>query len=65
MHVFCNGERKELEGDVLADAIAVFGFDDQRVAVAVNETFVPKAEWPVCRLRDGDRIDVLAAIEGG
>lgn len=65
MHVFCNGERRDLTGDLLADALADLGFDPRRVAVAVNETFVPKTEWTARRLQPGDRIDVLAAIEGG
>lgn len=65
MHVFCNGERKELPVEMLAEAVAALGFAGRRVAIAVNETFVPKSDWGHRRLQPGDRLDVLAPIEGG
>lgn len=35
------------------------------VAVAVNGEVVRRAQWPQQRLRDGDRVDVLTAVQGG
>ncbi|GHH74291.1 thiamine biosynthesis protein ThiS [Streptomyces sulfonofaciens] len=35
------------------------------VAAAVNETVVPRAQWPRTALRDGDRVEVLTAVQGG
>ena len=54
-----------LHVDRLAEALDALGFGERRVVVAVNETFVAKDEWPSYRLRTGDRLDVLSAIEGG
>ena len=70
MQLFCNGERVEVEADLLADAVAALGYGESdrptaKVVVAVNETFVAKADWPSYRLRADDRLDILAAMQGG
>ena len=65
MDVVCNGDRISLDVDRLAEVLNALGFGERRVVVAVNETIVAKEEWPSHRLRTGDRLDVLSAIEGG
>jgi len=65
MDIVCNGDRVSLDVERLADALDRLGYGGRRVVVAVNETFVPKEEWPALRMQSGDRLDVLAAIEGG
>ena len=65
MDIFCNGDRVSLDVERLAEALESLGFGDRRVVVAVNETFVAREEWPSYRVRAGDRLDVLSAIEGG
>lgn len=35
------------------------------VAAAVNETVVPRGRWPELRLADGDRVEILTAVQGG
>ena len=35
------------------------------VAVAVNAEVVPRTEWETTELRDGARVEVLRAIQGG
>lgn len=71
MHVFCNGERVRVDGHLLADVVRALGFDQQagdperRVVVAVNETFVAKADWASYQVRAEDRLDILSAMQGG
>ena len=65
MDILLNGERVSLEVDMLADAVVALGFAEARVAVAVNETFVARAQWPSYRLQAEDRLEVLSPIEGG
>ena len=38
---------------------------DAAFACAINNTFVPRPNWPVCPLAAGDRIDIVAPITGG
>jgi sulfur carrier protein len=35
------------------------------IAVAVNGVVVPRADWAGTALRDGDRVEVLTAAQGG
>ena len=35
------------------------------VAVAVNGEVVPRSEWSGHALRDGDRVEILTAAQGG
>ncbi|NEC64611.1 sulfur carrier protein ThiS [Streptomyces sp. SID9727] len=35
------------------------------VAAALNETVVPRGQWPAAALTDGDRVEVLTAVQGG
>ena len=65
MDIFCNGDRVNLDVERLAEALERLGYTERRVVVAVNETFVAKEEWTSYRVRAGDRLDVLSAIEGG
>nr|WP_018347801.1 sulfur carrier protein ThiS [Longispora albida] len=39
--------------------------DRRGTAVAVNGTVVPRSEWPVTELRDGDSVELLTAVQGG
>lgn len=35
------------------------------VAAAVNEDVVPRGSWPTTTLGDGDRVEILTAVQGG
>lgn len=35
------------------------------VAVACNDAVVPRSEWADTHVRDGDRIEILVAAQGG
>ena len=70
MHIRVNGELTELNGigEVAPrlDRILVdLGYQGRRVAVAVNETFVPRKTWAERTIESGDRLDVVAPIQGG
>jgi thiazole synthase len=63
-----NGERLELPGAAtLADAVRAFGAGDaaRGVAVALDGRVVPRGEWDATSLREGQSVEVLAAIQGG
>ncbi|BBU58649.1 MULTISPECIES: sulfur carrier protein ThiS [Mameliella] len=64
MKIVINGESCEVVAGTLADLLkerALAG----RVATAVNETFVPAAQRPACKLQEGDRVEILAPMQGG
>ena len=35
------------------------------IACAINNSFVPRLQWPQQQLQAGDRVDVIAPITGG
>jgi sulfur carrier protein len=65
MRVVVNGVARDI--DVISVAALVEQVTTARrgVAVAVNGEVVPRSAWPVARLRDGDRVEVLTAAQGG
>ncbi|MFE5733086.1 sulfur carrier protein ThiS [Streptomyces sp. NPDC056528] len=64
--VSVNGEARVLSGPVSLDAlVATLTAAPSGVAAAVNETVVPRGEWAATLLGDGDRVEVLTAVQGG
>ncbi|SHE31760.1 sulfur carrier protein [Modicisalibacter ilicicola DSM 19980] len=61
-----NGESTTVPADTtLADALARWGYAGQRIAVAVDDEFVPRSAYASQRLQDNARIDIVAPIGGG
>ena len=68
MKVLLNGSERDLgEGATVDDAVSASGAPDSRrgVAVAVDDEVVPRGEWERTELRDGQRVEVLQAVQGG
>jgi sulfur carrier protein len=68
MNVLLNGESRELrEGATVNDAVEASGAppEGRGVAVAVDGEVVPRGQWTATELRDGQRIEVLQAVQGG
>jgi sulfur carrier protein len=72
MIVSVNGERRELRDGVTVAALVAdivgkaAGMPDGRgVAVAVDAEVVPRSAWDEVELVDGQRVEILAAIQGG
>ncbi|MGW7430827.1 sulfur carrier protein ThiS [Streptomyces sp. NPDC054861] len=66
LNVSVNGEPRTLPGPVSLDAlVATLTTAPSGVAAAVNETVVPRGRWAVTVIGDGDRVEVLTAVQGG
>ena len=68
MNVELNGELVELpEGSSVRSAVEASGAAsaERGVAVAVDGEVVPRSEWERTELSDGQKVEVLAAIQGG
>ena len=59
-----NGELQNLDVKTVAELVEQLGFSGS-FATAVNETFVPQSQRSQTPLSDGDRVEVLAPMEGG
>jgi sulfur carrier protein len=63
-----NGTAREVAGEAtVAELLALLeaGVPDRGVAVAVDEEVVPRGRWEATRLREGARVEVVSAIQGG
>jgi sulfur carrier protein len=64
--VSVNGEPRQLPPDTDLDAlVATLTRVTSGVAAAVNETVVPRTDWPATALSHGDRVEILTAVQGG
>ena len=68
MKVTLNGKITALEGQCSLTEIlrqAAVPLDQGGVAVAVNDRVVARASWDEIALNEGDRIEVIHAVQGG
>jgi sulfur carrier protein len=64
--VSVNGTSRDVErGSTLGQLVATLTAAPSGVAAAVNEAVVPRGQWPTRELADGDRVEVLTAVQGG
>ena len=61
-----NGERIAAEASTLQTLLLARGYKlESAFACAINNTFVPRPQWPERLLADGDRIYIVTPITGG
>ena len=66
MTVVVNGAERALsEATTIAELVRTLGAAPRGVAVAVNDEVVPRSTWDARVLADGDRVEVLGAVQGG
>ena len=64
--VSLNGKRIETDAANLQALLLAQAYDlKSAFACAINNTFVPRQQWPERALENGDRIDVVTPITGG
>lgn len=64
--VLFNGESTNVAAGSTVGAFVDARLAERRgVAVAVNYEVVPRSEWDSTGFADGDRVDVLRAVQGG
>ncbi|CAL9425664.1 MULTISPECIES: sulfur carrier protein ThiS [Streptomyces] len=66
MNISVNGEPREVApGTALDVLVGTLTRAPSGVAAALNETVVPRARWSATALAEGDRVEVLTAVQGG
>ncbi|MFU8851043.1 sulfur carrier protein ThiS [Micromonospora sp. SL1-18] len=66
MELIVNGAGRTLPGGATVADVVRAATDQRRgLAVAVNGEVVPRGGWSATTLRDGDRVEVLSAAQGG
>jgi sulfur carrier protein len=65
MRILVNGAWHEIQAGELAELLSALGYRDAIVTTAVNGEFVAVAARAGLALREGDRVEVLAPMQGG
>ena len=65
MRILVNGDSREVRAADLMRALEELGYGGAVVATAVNGEFVSATDRQSARLADGDRLEVLAPMQGG
>jgi sulfur carrier protein len=68
MTIWVNGEQRDLQpGATVAEAVEAIGApaDGRGIAAAVDGEVVPRDSWQRTPLADGQRVEVVQAVQGG
>lgn len=65
MKIIVNGQTRDIAAARLDVALEELGYGGAVVATALNGSFVPQAARGRQQLRDGDRIEIVAPMQGG
>ena len=66
MHIIVNGTKKLFQEPLTVEKLLdQLGLDKRKLAVERNREIVPKAEYTVVNLCDGDEIEIVHFIGGG
>ena len=68
MKIRYNGEDSEVDGNsTLLNLLKErqIGKETRGIAVAMNDSVVPRGHWEGRHLKEGDRVEVIHAVQGG
>ena len=65
MTLLLNGAPQDVAAGTLAEALAELGYAGRIVATALNGEFVPARKRADAALSEGDRIEIVAPMQGG
>ncbi len=65
MRVFLNDDAHDVAPGTLAAVLESLGFGGRKIATAVNGRFVAATARAATKLAEGDRIEVVAPMQGG
>ena len=60
-----NGEKYNVAGRTIAQYLSGNGYDIKRVAVELNGDILPKAQYEITVLQDGDSVEIVSFVGGG
>ena len=63
--IILNGAQAVVQSNRLDLLLDELGYADAVVATALNEDFVPRDKRPETTVQEGDRLEVVAPLQGG
>jgi len=65
MKIIINGQEQSFAPITLAVLVEQLGMKQDRVAVELNRNIVPRTEWAVTNLAEGDHLEIVHFVGGG
>ncbi|WP_426035570.1 sulfur carrier protein ThiS [Cypionkella sp. TWP1-2-1b2] len=65
MRIELNGSQHDISAATLAEALTELGYGAAALATALNGAFIAAPSRATTPLHDGDRVEVLAPMQGG
>ncbi|WXU00315.1 MAG: hypothetical protein Ctma_1028 [Catillopecten margaritatus gill symbiont] len=66
MIIILNGKSLEVDDGFNAhDLIVQLGYENQRIALEVNEAIIAKSKHAEFILNEGDKVEIIKAVGGG
>ena len=65
MQITLNGQARQTNATTVAELLRELEFAPTGLAVAVNQSVVRRAQLETHRLKDGDQIEIIRAVQGG
>jgi sulfur carrier protein len=64
--VIINGEPQSFDRSLnCSELVDELGLAGRRIAMERNGEIVPRSQYGLCTLRDGDRLEIVVAVGGG
>ena len=64
MKITVNGDNMDVAATTMTDLLVELAYDG-KVATALNEAFIPASHRDTTALQAGDRVEILAPMQGG
>ncbi len=66
MKILVNGEKILLPEDSSIEGLIVhLGYQNQRIAIEINESIIPKSNHSTFLLQNLDKVEIINAVGGG
>ena len=66
MKILVNGEKISLPEDSSIEGLILhLGYQNQRIAIEINESIIPKSNHSSFLLKDLDKVEIINAVGGG
>ena len=67
MHIFINGNLRQLasENVTISALVVTLNLTGKRLAIEKNGEIVPRSQFDVVTLNDGDKLEIVGAVGGG
>ncbi len=67
MHIFINGNLRQLasENVTISVLVVTLNLTGKRLAIEKNGEIVPRSQFDIVTLHDGDKLEIVGAVGGG